>query len=275
MTTRKPDAFSQLAIPKEVTDPSLCVFYHTMDIPGLGTVTGEWDLRQTAHIYLGEVDLRGKRVLDVGTTDGFLCFYAEQQGASSVVALDLSPKHDWDIVPFAGSDTYAALQARKAGIEKLNNAFWLAHRLLSSKAGMIYGDVYSFNWPSLDFDVAIFGAILLHLRDPFLALQRILPSVRETVIVAELLWPTKLLMYIASSLFGRPMLQFLPDPKTKRPVETWWAIPPATAQRWLAVLGFETQKVSYHRQKHRRRWHWMYTIVAQRKPGLIQHHEHE
>ncbi len=262
-TTCTPPHLS-FATPLKVETLEECAFYHTFDLPGIGTVPGEWDLRQTVSAYLGKVNFNGRRVLDVGTADGFLCFYAEQQGASEVVALDLSPEHDWDIVPFAQMDTQAELQKRRKGIQKLNNAFWLAHRLLNSRAKLIYSDAYSFRWPSQDFEVVIFGAILLHLRDPFLALQRILESAKDTVIVAELLWPRQMLMYLASGLFRQPLVCFLPDPVKMQPNETWWAITPAAVRRWLAVLGFNRQHVTIHRQRYRKRWQWMYTVVARR-----------
>ena len=52
---------------------------------------------------MGKVDLRGKRVLEMETASGFLCFYMESKGAE-VVAYDLSPDHLWDIVPFYNID---------------------------------------------------------------------------------------------------------------------------------------------------------------------------
>lgn len=255
------------AEPRHVTNLSECSFYHTMELPGFGVVQGEWDLRRTVDSYLGGVEFKDKRVLDVGTTDGFLCFHAEQKGARKAAALDLSPQHDWDIVPFAGLDTPSVARCRCEGIRRINNAFWLAHRLYQSRAAMIYSDVYSFPGEAGEFDIALFGAILLHLRDPFLALQRVLASIRETVVVVELLWPRKLLTYLASGLLGQPVLHFLPDARRKQPVETWWAIPPATVKQWLAILGFGAVRTVYHRQRHRQRWHWLYTVVARRQAG--------
>ena len=61
------------AAPRLVEDPADCYFYHTMDLPGHGTVTGEWDLRGREAAYLGNVDFQGKRVLEVGTASGHLC----------------------------------------------------------------------------------------------------------------------------------------------------------------------------------------------------------
>ena len=250
--------------PAELPALSDCSFYHTMDLPGYGLVEGEWDLRRTADVYLGHVNFAGKRVLDVGTTDGFLCFHAEQQGAQDVVGLDLSPTHNWDAVPFVDEGVLQELLQFQRGIVRLNNAFWFAHHFMCSKANLIYSDVYSIPGSAGEFDIAIFGAILLHLRDPFLALQRVLSLVKETVVVVDLLWPRKLLLYLASGLLRWPIVEFLPNPVTKQPRETWWAIPPSTVKRWLAVLGFEAQRTLYHRQRHRQRWHWLYTVVAHR-----------
>jgi len=48
-------------------EPALseCRFYHAMDLPGLGSIDGEWDLRGRFDEYIGGIDLRGQTVLDV------------------------------------------------------------------------------------------------------------------------------------------------------------------------------------------------------------------
>src|SRR5712691_8821908 len=171
-----------------VTDPADCYFYHTMDIPGYGRVEGEWDLREGVREYLGNVDLRGKRVLEMGTANGFLCFEMERRGAE-VVAYDLSENQDWDVVPYARQDGAAFVSARREHIRRLNNAFWFCHRAFGSKSKMVYGDVYSVPQEIGQVDVTTFGSILLHLRDPFLALQKALRLTRTTVIVTDVLEP--------------------------------------------------------------------------------------
>lgn len=103
------------AKPRVVTTVAQCIFYHTMDIPGHGHVDGYWDLRGTEKQYLGNVDFAGKRVLEVGTASGYLCFWMEQQGAD-VVAYDLSPQENWDIVPFAQYDHKAHAADWRKGI---------------------------------------------------------------------------------------------------------------------------------------------------------------
>jgi len=179
---------SVYASPRVLTDLSDCYFYHTMDIPGFGHVDGEWDLREGIDAYLGSVDVRGKRVLEMGTANGFVCFHMERQGAD-VVAYDLSEQQDWDVVPYARDDEAAFRADRKNHIRKLNNAFWLCHRALKSESKVVYGDVYSVPEDIGVVDVCTFGSILLHLRDPFLALQTALRLTKETVIVTDMLGP--------------------------------------------------------------------------------------
>ena len=102
-TVVAPRETSVYAEPRTVTDLEDCYFYHSMEIPGYGLVEGPWDLRGGVDDYLGGVDLRDKRVLEVGTASGFLCFTMEGRGAD-VVAYDLSDEQSWDVVPYAQYD---------------------------------------------------------------------------------------------------------------------------------------------------------------------------
>jgi 2-polyprenyl-3-methyl-5-hydroxy-6-metoxy-1,4-benzoquinol methylase len=86
------DAKESYAAPRVITDVRDCFFYHTIDVPGHGTINGDWDLRPGIRDYLGQVDFLGKRVLDVGAASGFLTFTMEKQGAQ-VISYDLSPQH--------------------------------------------------------------------------------------------------------------------------------------------------------------------------------------
>src|SRR5262249_47749227 len=102
----------------EVTSLDDCYFYHTMELPGHGLVRGEWDLRGREAAYLGHVPLAGRRVLEVGTASGHLCFAMEKSGAD-VVAYDLSEHDEWDIVPYAGLDVARHVRERQEHIRRL------------------------------------------------------------------------------------------------------------------------------------------------------------
>lgn len=175
---------SVFAPPRLVTRLDDCYFYHTADLPGYGTVAGPWDLRGCADGYLGGVDLRGKRVLELGTASGFLCREMEARGAE-VVGFDLSEDFDGDLVPFPRPDPAADAAGRRRFVRRLNNGWWLAHRACGSRARAVYGSVYDVPAGIGPVDVATFGSILLHLRDPYRALESAARLVRDTIVVTE------------------------------------------------------------------------------------------
>lgn len=243
------------AEPRHVTDIGDCDFYHTMDLPGHGTVRGQWDLRGKEAVYLGHIDVQGKRVLEVGTASGHLCFTMERMGAE-VVAYDLSDDQPWDIVPYHGDDHRRHLEQRRAQMRRINNGFWFAHRAYHSRAKVAYGTVYEIPDDLGRFDVGIFGSVLLHLRDPFLALQRALAHVEETAVVTDLV-PSRLVP-------GERSIEFLPRADTGRPIETWWELSPELVSEFLRILGFGQTTISFHRQLHEGE-HEFYTVVGHRK----------
>ena len=261
------------AQPRTVSDLEDCYFYHSVDLPGLGVVRGKWDLRRRFDEYVGGVQFGGKRVLDLGTASGFLAFSMEQRGAD-VVAYDLSDDYAWDFVPFAGQDLRRVSEQHKLHIRRLNNGFWYCHRALRSKVRLAHGSVYAIPDALGEVDISTIGCMLLHLRDPFLALQQACRITRETMVVVER--PPNLQMVIGgalralrlptpASLFpGKPYLQFLPSARRRGPGDTWWRLPAKTVVEFLAVLGFRRARVTYHTQRWEGRLRVLYTVVAHR-----------
>lgn len=249
---------SPYAPPRDVRSLDECYFYHTMDVPGHGTVKGEWDLRGRIDPYLGHFDFAGKRVLDVGAASGILSFHMEQQGAE-MVSFDLSEDYDWDIVPFAANDAAGMRQERRAHLQRINNGYWLCHRAFGSRARMVHGVVYDIPQAIGPVDVAVFGSILLHLRDPFLALENAARLARETMIVADLSPYGKL----ASRYRRTPRFM----PRADRPdgiSDGWFRLPPLLVQEYLGILGFRRQSISWHDFRYGERMRPIYTIIAHR-----------
>jgi hypothetical protein len=170
--------------PRNVTDISDCYFYHVMNLPGYGEVGGQWDLRGGEEAYLGGVSFQGKSVLELGTASGYLCRYMEGKGAD-VIGFDLPNERSWDLVPFVGLDLSSHTIRMRSHIEKLKNGWWFAHRLFGSRAKVVYGNIYEIPEEIGHVDIATFGSILLHLRDPFQALHSALRLTREVVVVTE------------------------------------------------------------------------------------------
>jgi hypothetical protein len=285
--------------PRTVTDLSVCEFYHTMDLPGYGTVEGPWDLRGREDEYLGHVPLQGKRVLELGTASGALCFAMEQRGAE-VVAFDLAPGCLWDFVPMAGHPNLAEyVRTSMAFFPRMHNSFWLAHGASGSQARVVYGRIYDLPAGIGLVDVATYGCILCHLRDPFLALANGLRLTRETVVITQPLhdrpWERQVMggpaaepptaarteSFLARSvrrLLGRPVVEtpppppppmvscqvFLPMYPSSEVLDGWWFCTPALLQDFLRYLGFEDSRVTYHEQFFYSRLHRLYTIVAHR-----------
>jgi hypothetical protein len=255
------------AKPRYISSVDDCNFYHTMEIPGYGTVSGLWDFRGREESYLGHVDLKSKTVLEIGTASGYLCFYMEKQGAI-VTAYDVSQEYCWDVVPYAKSDYKQNILRFKEDIDRLNNSFWLAHRLYKSKAKMVYGTVYKIPDNLGEFDICTFGGVLLHLRDPFLALHQASQHIKKTIIVTELpVFPFfsagKITLFDA--LFSRRLIRFLPNASTCQPTVTWWSFSPELIIEFIKILGFENTELSYHKQPYKGREVKLYTVVGQRK----------
>jgi Methyltransferase domain len=253
---------SLYAQPRSITGLQECAFYHQMVLPGFGTVPGLWDLRGREADYLGRVALNGKTVLEMGTASGGLAFYMERQGAD-VTAYDLSDEQEWDIVPYFGYDLLEHIAGRKEEIRKINNSFWLAHRLFHSRVKMVYGTAYALPDELGEFDICTFGAILLHLRDPFLALQRAAAHTREAIIVTELYDAAAEATYR-----GAPearWIRFLPEAARCEPYETWWHFSPGLIVEFLKILGFIETELSFHDQLCEDRETKLYTVVGRKR----------
>ena len=153
-------------------------WYHTIDL-GSGVVTpGYFDTRQVVDTVGFPADLAGRRCLDVGTFDGFWAFQMERRGAEEVVAIDLldATAHDWP----ANTPPERIPEGRKG------DGFELAHRALRSAVKRVERSVYDLD-PDEDgeFDLIYVGSLLLHLRDPVGALERVRAVAADRVILVD------------------------------------------------------------------------------------------
>lgn len=222
------------ATPRLVTDPSACHWYHAMDLPGIGTVSGDWDLRPTIDDYLGRFDgFSGARCLDVGCASGFLTFEMERRGAAEVVSIDAATVDQLEFVPFAAPefDLQARLSEAACAHQRIQNAYWLAHRLLNSRAQAYYGTAYELPAALGQFDVAVIGMMLPHVREPFRVLEQVAARVTDTIIVTQQ----------APQIDGA-YAYFMPDVQALDMYWAWWSMSEDCTARMLGVLGFEVVK---------------------------------
>lgn len=224
------------ASPVHVNELSQCAFYHTMDLPGMGEIKGPWDLRKNVNSYLGNVDFEGKTCLDIGTASGYLSFEMEKRGGI-VTSFDADDASRYHFLPFKNSlyTTNYKLWSQQTNewLEKLHNSYWMAHRLLESKAKVFYGDVYNIPVELGMFDIVIIGQIMIHLRDPILALASISKVCNDTLIIAEGIVDTDdtIARFSARAAAGGP--EWL-----------WWQYSRGMWKEILTILGFKVESVA-------------------------------
>lgn len=142
-------------------------WYHSIDLgDGVETV-GMFDHRPVVDCYPIPADLTGKRCLDVATMDGFWAFELERRGAASVTAIDLDDPDDLDWPSSLRESHDRTLDETKG------ERFALAKRALGSNVEHRVMSVYDLSPELGEFDFVFCGDLLVHLKDPITAVERI------------------------------------------------------------------------------------------------------
>jgi SAM-dependent methyltransferase len=233
---------------EQMTDqiPSIadCKFYHAMDLPEVGFVQGAWDLRGRFDDYIGGVRLKDRSVLDVGAASGFLSFEAEQRGAQSVTSYNAASVSQLQRNP--------GLAASESDFKANLNSYRLAHHLLKSKAVPIFGDIYRLGEIAPKSDVVIVGQVLVHLRDPFGALEQMARCTADTLVIAEGMFdhPDPIAAYLG---------EITPS--------SWFHFSTTIYRQFLPKLGFEITSINpgKYRCVTRDKDEAVWTLVARRR----------
>jgi O-methyltransferase len=216
-----------------------CDWYHTTELPDGTVIFGQWDLQGHESEYLGNVPLDGRRVLEAGPASGFLTYWMEGRGAD-VTSFEAGYDVGFDYVPAVDGADYGVWQADfMKHIARVNNSWWLQHRDRASAARIVYGDIYNLPEDLGTFDVSVFGSILLHLRDPFRALQQAAAHTDQTMVVTDLL-------HAGFEDADDAVLRWGMDTASTGPSHSWWCLSPGAVTRMLWRLGFgRTQLTTY------------------------------
>ena len=208
-----------------------CFFYHATELSNGLVIPGPWDLRGREHLYLGGADISGERVLELGPASGALTFFMEDEGAE-VVSFDVGFDACADILPMPGIDPLIQKHAQMDNFSRVQNSWWLQHRDRKSMAKIAYGNIYALPGDFGMFDTSVFGAILLHLRDPFAALQEAAQRTRRRIIVTE---PVQDVSVDLNQMCFAPFEN----------ENGWWTFTPETIHRMLRRLGFDQFSTSF------------------------------
>lgn len=175
--------------------------------------------------------LAGCRCLDIGTWDGFWAFEMEQRGADSVDGLDVPDPYRWDWPARARlRESYEGGKANLEAIKTNGNGFPIASEALGSRVTRHALTVYEISPETLGtYDFVFVGSILLHLRDPVGALERIRTVATGEVVLNECI------EFVLSKVFPRsPMARLDTQDRC-----WWWQPNLAALLSMIEQAGFE------------------------------------
>lgn len=174
-------------------------------------------------------DMRGLRVLDIGTRDGFFAFECERRGAT-VVAVDSAPIEQ----------TGFAVAARLLGshVQYQQRTIWDLSRAVDG-----------------EFDIVLCLGLLYHLRDPLAALDLVRSLCRGTLYLE-----TAVLHPASSKVFNDigkwsaavadfdtiPLMQFLPGRVANNDPTNFWLPNAACLKAMLEESNFTVEHVTVH-----------------------------
>ena len=199
---------------------------------GSACSTGQWDLRSGIDAYLGGLDYRDLSVLEVGTANGFVCFELERRGAR-VVSVDLPALATYDTRPAANVHD---IETMRLGVERIRNAYWLAHSLFSASARVVYSHVNDLPEELGRFDVVVLANVLQHCRTHGCRDQR--QPFADRVVITESDW-----IHAERDDVARMTLFGGPSPFS------WFQVTPFLLTTLLSELSYDDQDVSRHEQR--------------------------
>lgn len=235
-------------------------WYHTIELPDGSTTPGWIDTRPVAPLIPWPDSVRGGRCLDVGTFDGYWAFEMERRGAREVVAIDVDDPEGLDFV--LDMKTAGPELIREIGAER-GPGFATAKAALGSAVNRRNRSVYELD-PAEDgrFDVVFCGAMLLHLRDPVLALEKIRDVCAGSLVLAEAIDP---LLEIVAPRYASAAVHPYED--------QWWVPNSPGMENFLSMSGFDVVRrgkrflFPYGPGGPSKNDHSLLTGIAARKPG--------
>ncbi len=201
-------------------------WYHRIELaPGVVT-PGTNDSARVLDLLNLPFSLRGKRVLDIGTRDGFFAFEAEKRGAE-VVAID-----------------YLAAEA---------TGFALAANVLSSRVTYLQENIFNCTRERLGtFDIILMLGLLYHLRDPLGALDVLRDLASDRIFLETYICDDQIILAdgncaslaaIDSRLVATPIMAFLPGMSLNADPTNFWAPNTACVDAMLVEASFRVRSV--------------------------------
>jgi tRNA (mo5U34)-methyltransferase len=165
-------------------------------------------IRRMSRMLFDGLDLQGRTLLDVGCWDGAYSIEAARRGAA-VTAAD---HYVWHEIPARRQAFDLAMTRLAPGIQVLDLPL---EELTTARVGR--------------FDIVLFLGVLYHLRDPFVALERMAQLAADTLILETR-------MGMRHSL--RPVMRFHPGRTLENDPTNWWTPNRPCVEAMLREVGF-------------------------------------
>ncbi len=151
-------------------------WYHRIDLGDGVETPGHFRMADYLDHYNFPADLSGKRVLDVGASTGFFAYEFERRGADEVVGIELPSweAHDWTPRKRRELASKDQDRAAKDNADVMIDGFTVVGEALgSTRTRRVFKPIYELTAAELGtFDIVFSGAMLMHVRDPILGIQR-------------------------------------------------------------------------------------------------------
>lgn len=224
--------------PQTLTDDELRRYveerewYHTVELRAGIETPGWFDTRPTA-VALPWPDLTDARCLDVGTFEGFWAREMHRRGAREVVAIDILDPRLWDWP----ADSTGAMVADLGRRKQHGEGFHVVNDILGTPIEHREMSVYDLD-PAVvgNFEMVYVGSLLLHLRDPVRALERVRAVCRDG---AHVLVVDAIDLELTLRHPHRPLAEL---DAVGRP--WWWKPNIAALRRMVEAGGFEVVSCS-------------------------------
>ncbi|HEX4979352.1 MAG TPA: class I SAM-dependent methyltransferase [Acidimicrobiales bacterium] len=219
-------------------------WYHSIDL-GHGIVTPGLSQNVIDRAYFP--DVRGKSVLDIGAWDGLYSFWAENNGASRVVAMD---RYVWGL-DFVARQAYWQSCAERGEYpdhdrdatdffdESLpgRRGFEIAKQVLDSSVEPYVADLSDVDPADVGtFDVVFCLGVLYHLPDVFGAIRTLRRITREVALIE-----TEAIEVPA--LGERAVCEFLPGDQLNADFGNWFIVSAAALTGMCRAAGFSRVEV--------------------------------
>lgn len=243
------DRFNRRASDLGFPDAANYYWYHTVELPDGLVTPGLYDLRAALSNFPFPEDMRGMRVLDVGSATGFFSFEFAKRGAEvvsvelpSLYALDRFPGQNIEqtlekinemIVPSSVDGLQGYIKrysAEQLYFYLLEGPFEFCRSLLNLKVSRVYSSVYDISAETSGyFDLVFLGDILLHTLYPLKALAAAAAVCRGTLIIAQVM---------PDAPDDRPAMAYVGGDRPESDEVSWWLPNKPCMMALLRKLGF-------------------------------------